>query len=205
MNNFIKIISLPLISISLFGCNFSNAYEAKGINQYDKAEIVNKYHSSLDSNLSLFPDEIKSIKEESFYYAYVSNEFFDKNPKIILECQYDKETFDQEIERIKNGEITITYKNESVTNKVIYDEEMYIEPAYIAIDGFADKYEYALINYEDYIIAYVYFAYPGESEFQNYQSLVKKDKSLYDKTSLKSFTIYAHSFDGGKSFIEFDD
>ena len=196
---------IPLVTILLIGCSFTNAYEAKGIDQYDKNIIVKEHSSHLDSNLSIFPDEIKAIEGKATYYAYVSNEFFDKNPEIFLQCEYSSELFLQEIQRLSDISITIKFKDKSYTNYIKYDDKMYNYPAYIAIDGYDSAYEYALVNFEKCMITYLYFGYPIKDTFEKYSDYIKKDMSSYNHTGLDCFTIYAQSFDGGNSYVEFDD
>ncbi|MCR4651409.1 MAG: hypothetical protein K5662_06600 [Lachnospiraceae bacterium] len=83
--------------------------------------------------------------------------------------------------------------------------ESYELPAYVANSGFGNTYEYALLNEAEHEITYVYTAYPDPDNFP-YPEYLMKDKSLYDESNtLGAFSIYNHSFDGGKSFIEFDD
>ena len=180
-------------------------FRSIGVEQYDKSAIVEKYHANIDSNLSIFPDEIKAVEGTASYYAFISDEFFDKNPEIFLQCEYTVENYLLEIERLKSISITIKYRDQSYTNYIKYDEEMYAFPAYIAIDGFGSKYEYALLNEKEHVITYLYLAYPGKDQFEKYPDYVKENHSSYNKSCLDCFTIYAHSFDGGRSYVEFDD
>ena len=205
MNSIIKSLSIVLTSCILSGCGSTHPFIADGVQNYNKTPIIEKYSHSLDSNLSIFPDEIKAIDGEATYHAYISDEFFNDNPEVFLQCKYSKENYDKEVDRIKSIEMTITFRDQSHTNYVKYDEEMYAFPAYIAIDGFSSKYEYALLNEEENMITYMYLSYPGNKQFTKYEEYIKKDKSSYNHAGLDCFTIYAHSFDGGRSYVEFDD
>ena len=85
-----------------------------------------------------------------------------------------------------------------------YDDKFYPFPAYITNDGFGSTYEYALIDRDGGRIIYVYGAYVIPNSFP-YKDCLKTDLSAYIADSLKAFTVYNHSFDGGKSWDEFDD
>ena len=61
-----------------------------------------------------------------------------------------------------------------------------------------------LIDRDGGRIIYVYGAFVIPDGFP-YKDYLKNDRSAYKADSLKAFTVYNHSFDGGKSWDEFDD
>ncbi|MBQ6389539.1 MAG: hypothetical protein IJH90_07910 [Mogibacterium sp.] len=124
---------------------------------------------------------------------------------VILICAYGDEQFSEEIGRLQALSKTIEYDEEEYTNKILYDEDSYSYPAYITIDGFGNTYEYALIDQFNNRIVYVYLAYPDEKTLQDYSNYVKKDLSAYEEENTwDAFSMYNHSFDGGESWVEFD-
>ncbi len=124
---------------------------------------------------------------------------------MILICSYGDEQFSDEISRLQALYKTIEYDEEGYTNIVLYDEDSYSYPAYITIDGFGNTYEYALIDQFNNRVVYVYLAYPDEKTLQDYSDYVKKDLSVYEEENTwDAFSMYNHSFDGGESWIEFD-
>ena len=179
-----------------------------GIDNYDKSYYINNYGDDLDSDLSIFPDNYTDFLDASFSSA-LSTLAFDTSGYIILNAKYSEEIFKNEIERIKQLKKTVSdgCRGNALkyTNTVLYDENSYNLPAYIAIDGFAYTYEYALIDEPNLKITYVYLSYPN-TEDENYYEYLKKDKSGYSKdNTLHLFSMYKHSFDNGKSYSEFDD
>ena len=197
---------LPLALCACTSAYSKNAYRQEGYDQYDKSAIVDKYHSYLNSNLSVFPDSLISSEVNTSYSAYISEELFDENTEIFLSCEYNDEEYDSEVKRLSEIEITISYKDKSFTNHIKYDEEMYNYPAYIAIDGWSGRYEYALLIKDENKIVYIYLDSPSDKQLTKFADYVKKDTSDYRKiTTTGDFTIYNHSFDGGKTWIEFDD
>ena len=114
--------------------------------------------------------------------------------------------FENEIERLSDINITIYESCSSdsnyYTNNIKYDNSSYNYPAYITIDGFSHTYEYALIDRENKEIIYMYLSYPGEN-VSKYKEYLKRDESEYSKKdTLELFSIYNHSFDGGRSYME---
>ena len=180
------------------------SYHAEGAENYNKDAIIEKYSGDIDSDLSVFPDEIFTDKIE--YTADFNSNLFDTDGRMILVCAYADEQFADEINRLQSLSKTIEYDEEQYTNDALYDENTYSYPAYITIDGFGNTYEYALIDHRNNRIIYVYLAYPGEKTLQEYSDYVKKDLSAYEEENTwDAFSMYNHSFDGGESWVEFGD
>ena len=149
----------------------SDSYHAEGIENYNKDVIIEKYAGDLDSDLSVFPDEILTDKTE--YSADFKPNLFDTDGRMILACAYGDEQFSDEIGRLKALSKTIEYDEEQYTNNVLYDEESYNYPAYITIDGFGNTYEYALIDQSNNRVVYIYLAYPDDNVLKEYSEYVK--------------------------------
>ena len=212
--NVIIILIIITIIVGLIALIFINGIsifkndDIKGIENYNKESYIKKYGGDLDSNLSIFPDD-KSILLNPKFSSSFSTGLFDTDGYILLESKFSEENFNKEVERLSKLNIVVKsscYKNaEEYNNYIKYDELSYSYPAYIAIDGFGHTYEYALINEEEFEITYVYLSYPNVND-NRYNKYLKKDKSEYSKTNMMGqYSIYNHSFDDGKSYMEFDD
>ena len=205
----ISVVVFVLAVLAIFGLLTTmfhwNVSETGTLSEYSKSNIISTYNRDLDSNLSIFPDENIVTNENSNYIARISTGIFDTDSVIILESEFSSEQFDSEKERLENLQMTIRSGGEEYTNKVCYDSDSYNYPAYITIDGFADTYEYALIDDTNRRIIYVYLAYPEIETFE-WKDYLKIDLSSYnngDNTSM--YSMYNHSFDDGKNFVEYDD
>ena len=205
----ISVVVFVLAVLAIFGLLTTmfhwNVSETGTLSKYSKSNIIATYNRDLDSNLSIFPDENIVTNENSNYIARLSTGMFDTDATIILECEFSSEQFDWEKERLENLQMTIRSGEEEYTNKVCYDSDSYNYPAYITIDGFADTYEYALIDDTNHRIIYVYLAYPEIETFE-WKDYLKIDLSSYnneDNTSM--YSMYNHSFDDEKTFVEYDD
>ena len=200
-----RMIQITLCFFLLFLSGCSNGYHAEGSENYNKNDIVNTYHSDLDSNLSVFPDKVFSNDCIVRYEADLHTGLFDTDGKIILQCEYNAMQFEKEINRLENISMTIRDKDKEYTNKVLYDTEIYNAPAFIANDGFGNTYEYALIDQDKKRITYIYLAYPDVNQFAEKEWL-KRDLSAYDEVNtFDAYSIYNHSFDNDNTWIEFDD
>lgn len=176
------------------------------ITQYEKSYYIENYGGDLDSDLSIFPDKINDDIEVKYFESSLTTGLFDTDGYIVLEYTLNEADFQKEIARLSQLEKNIeNYNGKVYKNQVMYAEDEYAYPAYITIDGYADTFEYALIDEENYRIICVYLAYIDSANFK-YDEYLKLDKSCYkDYDNLDEFSIYTHTFDGGKSYVEYSD
>ena len=201
LNKFAAIVAAIAMAFMLTGCV---PEKRSGAEQYDKSYYIAKYRGDLDSNLSVFPDEVEDSRVVLFKSSFWEG-VFDTDGYLILEYMCDEGQIAVEEERLGQLSMTIRhYDGQTFTNQVMHDEQSYRYPAFITNDGFGSTYEYALIDRSGGRIIYVYGSYVFPHIFP-YKDYLKKDLSAYKTDSLKAFTMYNHTFDGGSSFDEFDD
>ncbi len=183
----------------------SPAEKISGIENYDKSYYLENYSGDLDTGMFVFPE--KDFKPtEAEFASSLKTGLFDTDGYIILRAKYTEEDYWKEVERLSAIECTICFKEEAVTQQIRYDEESYALPAYVTVDGFDDIYEYALMDEKDCTITYVLLSYPNVLKLNEYRAYLKKDILKYEITdALNQFSIYAHSFDAGQSWIEYSD
>ena len=201
---FLKIASFAAAVAMAFSLTACFPEKRTGAECYDKSYYISKYGGDLDSNLSVFPDTVEESRV-ALYESSFGEGLFDTDGYMILEYRCDEGQIAAEEERLKDISFTIShYDGQTFTNHIVYDETSYPYPAYITNDGFDSTYEYALIDRGGNRIIYVYGAFVIPDGFP-YKDYLKNDRSAYKADSLKAFTVYNHSFDGGKSWDEFDD
>ena len=178
-------------------CGSGNAYNdteilvneagsESGIENYNKAKIIEGYGKDIDSGLFLFPNETEKMMEATFA-SNLKTGFFDTDGYIILQAKYNAEDFEAEVERLSNIECSVM----DVVLGVQYDTESYSLPAYVAVDGFDHVYEYALIDRDNCKITYVLLSYPEDVDLNEYEQYLKLDMSEYMiKDTLNCFSIY---------------
>lgn len=175
------------------------------VTQYEKSYYLENYGGDLDSDLSIFPDKITDDMEVKCFESSLTTGLFDTDGYIVLEYTLDEADFHKEIVRLSQLEKDIeNYDGKVYTNQVMYVEDEYAYPAYITIDGYTNTFEYALIDEENYRIICVYLAYIDIANFK-YDEYLKTEQSCYeDYDNLDEFSMYTHTFDGGKSYIGYD-
>lgn len=111
------------------------------------------------SGLFIFPEKI-SEEADNIEYAYdFRTAGFDNSYTIYLRSSYPADAFEQEVKRLSNITCEVK-KNEkkakSTVNKIVYSEDKFLFPAYVAVYANHDTFEYALCDDETYTITYVY-------------------------------------------------
>ncbi|MBQ5312206.1 MAG: helix-turn-helix transcriptional regulator [Oscillospiraceae bacterium] len=176
---------------------------------YDLWLLLDTYGGDLGSDLSVFP-YMADVPDDCVYFDDISTGIWGTDAVIVLDCTYTPEGYMHETERLSSLFKTIEHDGSKHINHVRYDEEQYALPAYITIDGFAHVYEYALADDANNRITYVYLSYPEiDADKQSYpadrREILKNDLAVYENTDAESYSMYNHSFDGGASYIEYDD
>lgn len=179
----------------------------QGVEKYDKVRIVQEYADDFDSGFFIFPDSIDNAKSVE-YESKVKTGMFDSDGYFILEIEYDEMEYKKEIKRLADISCEISYEGNAVQNQILYDNDKYNYPAYIASDGYDYVYEYALLDEDSNRIIYVLLSYPEYSKLQKYSDFLKKNVEEYNlnnNTVLDNFTIYAHKFPELDAWIEYTD
>ena len=164
-----------------------------GAEYYDKEKLVEEFSGDMTSYFFLFPDDLGNSEEADFVYEYKTT-LLDTDGWFFLTAEYSDEAFEAEIERLSEVTCTLDHNDIHSVKSVIYDEDMYNYPAYIAIDGYCHTYEYALIDEAENRVIYVLLGYPDPDELSEYSDYLKSDPKEYDlgnSSTLERFCIYS--------------
>lgn len=144
------------------------------------------------SNLEVFPNKIpnKSNKGYNDYYYYCKDTFLDPTCQVYASVNYTETEYNNEVKRLSE----ITQKLDNKINKIKYYNKGFCYPAYVAVNGNCNCYEYALLVENEHKIIYIFI--------QN----VRKDEVIFNVNYLpenylnndqfNDFSIYA--FDNGR-------
>lgn len=178
--------------------------KVSGAENYDKTAIVEKYYGDMNSDFLLFPDSLEQTKSAVFK-SNVKTGLFDTDGYFLLKAEYDEMVYGEEVTRLSQIKNEIEFEGETYVAEVRYDADSYLYPAYVASDGYDSVYEYALLDGENNTIVYVIVSGVEYTDFVlKYGGYLKKDRKEYfllDDDVLDNFTIYAHTFDEGQTYI----
>jgi len=167
--------------------------QVEGAEYYDKEKLVEEFSGDMESHFFLFPDDLGNTEEADFVYEYKTT-LLDTDGWFFLTAEYSDDAFEAEIERLSGVTCTLDHNDIHSVKSVIYDEDMYNYPAYIAIDGYSHAYEYALIDEADNRVIYVLLGYPDPDVLSEYSDYLKSDPAEYDlgnSNTLERFCIYS--------------
>jgi len=125
-------------------------------NKTNDIENYGKWELIQDNNLLIFPENIE--KKALNYNSYYRDGIFGTSYIVYLECGYDEKTYEMEKNRLQ--ELIINVQEDM---NLLYSEEGYNYPAYIAMNVPGD-YEYALLVEEEQKIVYVAARKVGEEK-----------------------------------------
>lgn len=153
-----------------------DGYTSTDISEYGTFEDFRGY-----SGLDIFPEQIGSDMEVHGYFYYYADTFLDPTAQIYLECSYDGDSYQREVERLEG--IQKEYKGKVQT--VMFDTDSFAYPAYVTINANDHCYEYALLLGENRI-AYIFLQFIKEEEIvfpaeylpKGYEE-AKEDYSIY--------------------------
>lgn len=185
LKTIILAMSMLAVCLMLGACGVERSED---VADYDKIGLIEDYSKKMDSKLLIFPDSVHAARI-SAYRMSLNPGILDIKGYVILDCTYDKEYFDLEMQRIKNIVNTVETRGGSHTNPVIYIPAEYYYPAYAAIDGYDDKYEYALINEDNREVVYVYVSNLELGNFY-FGKYLKTDRTVYQEKKKDGFSIY---------------
>ena len=112
----------------------------------------------IESGLYIFPGDISNaVNVDYFYYTALDSHSISKI-LIFAEITYSGVDYQVEKERIASLQckIGVSEKEQTVSNSIVYSQDLFSYPAYVAIYGSNLSYEYALLDEENSKIIYVY-------------------------------------------------
>ena len=201
------LLGLILVMSMLFFDYAKPMNHFEGIENYDKKKLIEEFSGDMTSNFFLFPDDLSRAQEADFVYEYKTG-LLDTDGWFFLTAKYSDEDYEAERERLSEVTCTIDHKDIHSVKSVIYDEEMYNYPAYIAIDGYTHNYEYALMDDANNTVVYVLLGYPDPDVLSEYRDYLKKDLSAYDlgnTSTLERFCIYSVKDPDVDGYLEYSE
>lgn len=152
-------VELNLKSIEIFGdaVEIKGEIQTIGANEYN----IDKFKNSFCGYL-VFPQHIQS--ESAEFFAFSEERGSDRGrvlvSEIYLSCTYSDEIFSSEIKRLSE----IKREHADQNKPILYSEELFNLPSYVAIYNDSSEFEYAIVNEKNLTIYYVYLFAIEESK-----------------------------------------
>lgn len=163
----VLLLCLVIVGFVYFGLLGGPAKKTRDIADYEK--IFNE--QELRTGYMTFPESIpEGVVDVDFFHLY-RNTICSPTVETFLQCTYDEETYNQEIERLENT--SKVYGN--VKKELLRDENNnYNYPVYIAVENAARAYEYVLLTGERQL-TYIFTMYGTERSVHFDKKYLPKD------------------------------
>ena len=170
-------------------------YTTKELSEYGNWDgHMDLERESLESGLFLFPQEIASSKEAEYLYYCASDMHSIHQYGIYTAVTYTEQKFEEEVKRIEDTtcQVQVSLQGETVTNSVMYSEELFKYPAYVAIYNSNLSYEYALLDVANHKIIYVYLQLKDGNEIipEEYLPIEAVGMDMYVNSSWDNQNLY---------------
>ena len=166
-------IIVAFISAPFF---FYDKNETTNISDYREFDTIHNEEQCMWSFLYVFPEKINNPDKVKSYYYYCDNKgLFDNDYQMYLESEFSEDEFKEEVKRL--SEIKVKYEGDE--NSIVYNNNDFKYPAYVAIKDKDCTYEYALVDDENNRVMYVYTRFMYESD-------IKFDKEYLPKNFMNN-------------------
>lgn len=169
-----------------------------------KIKDVERYEEIFDlrmnSGLIIFPEHISEKATVNDFYSYYRDMFGSPSYEICLQCTYEPEEYQKEVERLEK-----TYKRYGGTERRLLEdtEGKYNYPVYIAIENHHYSYEYAMLTGENQI-TYISLSIVDKEEVNFNQDYLPSDfMTDVGRNFTSGYSIYISSM--SSSGISYDD
>ena len=148
-------------------------------------------YTNIHSGFIVFPEHLLCAPADADYYFAYQDTWNDPTCEVYLKCTYTEEDYQKEVDRLSH----IYKQYGSVRRDIEYDDSgRFPYPAYIAIDGHRNAYEYALLS-GDHEITYIYTSFMNQNKLHMDTALLPSDYDQamnlsYEQYLGKRFSIY---------------
>ena len=157
--------------------------DAKEYGNWDGHIDLEKEELYSESGLYVFPENISNaIDVDYFYYSGVDNHSISQY-LIYAAVTYSKEDYECEKERLAKIKCDVVVDNDGtvVTNSIMYSEELFKYPSYVAVYASNLCYEYVLLDEENNQMIYIF------SKLKDAQGIIPQ---IYLPTEINGIEMY---------------
>lgn len=159
---------------------------SKDIATYGQWDLSEKY-----TKLLIFPQQVPESAEEPTYVYHYQDGYNRPMCQIYLHCELNQADYDSEVQRL--SQLSYTTEN-GQSNQIVFNDQDYLYPAYVAIEGYDFCYEFALVDEENLSITYIYAmnTIDDNIEFEKayLPEFFMEDFENFEVTGFDRFTMY---------------
>ena len=149
-------IVVMCIGIMLLGDRKSDTTYTMDYDLFEEYKTILLADDELQSGLYVFPEKLQMDSEDTNVMYVCQEQTYENSYEILLKVQYSDSKYQEEIKRLSEVQCEVKTTDGSKINKIKYTEDDFQYPAYVAIQGCNQSYEYALLDEERKEIVYVF-------------------------------------------------
>ena len=187
MKRILLLLQVFLILLCFVGCD--DVYERTtytDVKDYKKIWGLSERRSGGKYQCDIFPKDVSNLNVKELYCDHTVYLPLGTGFEVLLSIEYDEQLFTQEINRISNL---------SKENSVVYDTYNFVFPAYVAMLGYHNCNEYALVDEKNLTIHYIYLQLVHKEDLEINTEYLPPDFDFGDVEGY-NFSIYHSLFDG---------
>ena len=196
----ILVLLVVLLVVAFIGCThiFSESYRTEDPSEYLQitGHITNE-GMDVHSGLFVFPASIEGLEDVEYRYSCKYDGLFN-DCMIYLKATYSDAEYAAEVERLSNITCSVSAFGVNAENSILYSEDLFRYPAYIAIYDCDLSYEYALVDDATNTIVYIYLNLYEVDGFlpEEYFPLEYMDAEILGGSNWENHNIYYTAGDG---------
>lgn len=191
MKKIIVILLIICMSFSLVGC----AYRKVTITDprdYHKIETLPEIRDR--EALEIFPESIKDKDVDFFYFRWDLGIIGCASVEYQLSVKYNETEFEKEYDRIKNYRGEMVYLEDDgercIKEPLVYDDENFCLPAYVAVLGHNSTNAYVLVDKENKMMHYMYLCVLEKDDLHINRKYLPNDYCYFGTVPGLSYSIY---------------
>ena len=191
MKKAIAFVLIFFISVCFVGCTYKQITITNPEN-YEKISELNeiRYKEAFD----IFPKTIADKDVEFFYFRWQLGIIGSASVEYQCSIKYSDADFKKEVDRIKSYKGECWYDDDDKEyckeNALVYDDETFCLPAYVAILGHYATNAYVLIDEGNNTIHYIYLCIMSKNELHINKEYLPKEYSEFGNVAGQDYSIY---------------
>lgn len=162
MKRVIAFVMIVCMSVCLVGCTLERVV-IKNPENYERIDSLSEIRDK--EAYELFPNTIADKDVEFFYFQWDLGIVGCATVEYQCSIKYSESYFEKEVDRIENYVAVMEYYDVGsnggrriVKNKLVYDEETFCLPAYVAVLGHNGTSAYVLLDEEKNTVHYIHLS-----------------------------------------------
>lgn len=179
MKRIFAVVLIIAVCVGCTGCSLEEHHQYTSVEDYNKFFQLTEIRFREDA-YELFPKTLDGLQVNTFYSEWERGMIGSASVEFQLSVTYDKTAFEKEVERLK------TCGN----NKVVYDTNRFVFPAYVLMLGYMNTSYYALVDEENCQVHYLLLQIINVEDMNINKTFLPKGYGELGQVADAEFSVY---------------